>query len=122
MLAQTILNPEFLQMLAQQQQMTVSVEELAEILGDMTGYSPKRGLFIPMSPEMIQAMGQPPPEVQGKIKQQEMRSQTSLQLEQMKQGHDAAMQDHEDTRTLASQLFQQAPQLLGGNNGEGNQR
>src|SRR5512146_718146 len=119
LVAQTFLNPEFLQMLAQQQQMTVDVEQMAEILGDMTGYWPKRGIFRPMTQEMIQAMQAPPADVKGKLQQQQMRSQTQLQVEQMKQGHEADMQDQDHLAQLAGQLFQSAPQLLqGGESGE----
>lgn len=112
MVIQTLLNPEFLSLLAQQQQMTVNVEEVAVMFGDMTGYYPKRGLFMPMTQQMIQAMGAPPPDVAGKIQQQQMRSQTQLQVEQMKQGHQKDMQDQDNLTQLAGQLFQQAPALL----------
>lgn len=117
LMAQTLMNPEFLSLLAQQQQMTISVEEIGQIIGDMTGYWPKRGLFVPMTQQQMAAMQQPPPDVQGKIQQQKMRSDTQLQVQQMKQGHEAEMQDHEDTRQMVGQLFQSAPPLLGQGNG-----
>lgn len=71
LIQQTLLNPEFLDMLAQQQQKTINVEEIAQMVLDIAGYKPRESLFRQMSPQEVQAMNQPPP--QAMIDQQMQR-------------------------------------------------
>lgn len=62
MLAQTYLNPELLQMLAQQQHKTINAEELMKMLLDAINYSPRNPLLVEMTQEQIQQMQSPPPD------------------------------------------------------------
>lgn len=58
--AQTILNPEWLALLAKQQRKTIDVEEFFQMVLDATVYSHRRSLFRDLTPEEIQGMNQPP--------------------------------------------------------------
>lgn len=75
LIAQTFLNPEFMQLLAQQQGKVVEVEELAHMLLDATGYRNHMGLFRPMTQQEQQASQQPPPEAQMKLQMQREKMQ-----------------------------------------------
>jgi len=79
-IAQTIFNPEMLQLLAQQQQKTMSVEVFQSMIWDSLGYRPRDPLMIDMTPQQKQAMQQPPPEVKAKAQMQ----QTQIQADQQK--------------------------------------
>lgn len=68
--AQTIMNPQFLQMLAQQQNQTINMDEFFSMILDATGYRHKDALFRPLSPEEQQRMSQPPPQAQHEMQMQ----------------------------------------------------
>jgi hypothetical protein len=76
-LAQTLLNPEVLQILAQQQQMTINVKELVRRVDDAINYSGRDALFIPMTKGQIQAMQQPPAEAVMKTQLQQAQLQSA---------------------------------------------
>jgi hypothetical protein len=79
-IAQTIFNPEMLQMFAQQQKKTISAEVFMSMIFDALGYRPRNPLLIDMTDEQKQAMGQPPPEV----KAQMMMQQAQMGADQQK--------------------------------------
>lgn len=63
LVAQTFLNPDFLNMLARTQGMTVDVLEMGKALEDVSGYRRRYGgFFRPLSQQERQMMMQPPPE------------------------------------------------------------
>jgi hypothetical protein len=70
-LAQTVLNPEWLSLLARQQQKVIDVEEFFNMVLDATVYSNRRSLFRDMTEQEQQAMNAPPPE-------ESIRRQTQL--------------------------------------------
>ena len=80
MLAQTIFNPEFIQMLAQQTQRTLNVESLGDTLMDAINYSPRQPWFTPMTQQQIQQMNQPPAEVKMKAMLQQMQNQSDEKI------------------------------------------
>jgi hypothetical protein len=61
MLLQTLSNPELMQQMAQQQGMTLNVQEIMNMVADVTGYKPRSALFVPMTDQQKQQMNQPPP-------------------------------------------------------------
>lgn len=79
LIAQTFLNPEFMNMLAQQQGKVVEVEELAHMLLDATGYRNHTGLFRPMTQQEQQQQQSPPPEMQAKLQMQREKLQATDQ-------------------------------------------
>jgi len=64
LLAQTMLNPQFLELLASQQKLTIDVNELGQILLESFDYKPRGALFRPLSQEEIQSQKQPSPDEQ----------------------------------------------------------
>jgi len=79
-IAQTIFNPEMLQLFAQQQKKTISAEVFMSTIFDALGYKPRNPLLIDMTDEQKQAMQQPPPEMKAKM----MMQQGQLQADQQK--------------------------------------
>jgi hypothetical protein len=74
-LSQVWLNPELLQMLAQQQKKTVDVEEFMRSTMDALNYSPRNPMIIALTQEQIQAMGQPAPA-------EKLKAQVAMQQDQ----------------------------------------
>lgn len=66
-IAQTLFNPELLQLLAQQQKKTIDVGVFESTIFDALGYRPRDPLWIDMSDEQKQAQQQPPPDVKAKL-------------------------------------------------------
>lgn len=60
-LSQTAFNPEFVQMLAQQQQKTINAAEFFRRLDDAINYAGREPLLMDMTPEQVKAMNAPPP-------------------------------------------------------------
>lgn len=79
-IAQTIFNPEMMQLFAAQQQKTISAEVFTSMIFDSLGYRPRDPLLVDMTPEQKQAQQAPPPEVKAKLQMQ----QTQLQSDQTK--------------------------------------
>lgn len=74
LISQTLLNPAFLSMLAQQQGKTIDVEELSNLILEASGYKSRvPNLFRRLTPEEQQMMNQPPPGDTMKMKMQEAR-------------------------------------------------
>lgn len=75
-LSQTFLNPEMLQLLAQQQKKTVNAEEWVRMAMDAINYAPRNPLLIDMTKEQLQGMNQPPPaeKMKGLIAAQQMHT------------------------------------------------
>jgi len=78
-IAQTIFNPELLQLMGQQQKKTISVMTFETMLFDALGYRPRNPLWIDLTPEQIQAAQQPPPDVQAKMQMQQAELQNDQQ-------------------------------------------
>ncbi len=55
------LNPELLQLLGQQQKMTIDAKEIMRMTVEAINYAPRNPLMVALKPEQIQAMQQPPP-------------------------------------------------------------
>lgn len=70
-LAQTVLNPELLQLIGQQQQKALNAVELVRRLDDAINYSGREPLLTDMTPQAIQQMNAPPPAEQLKAQQQQ---------------------------------------------------
>jgi hypothetical protein len=103
-IAQTIFNPEMLQMFAQQQKKTVSAEVFTSMIFDALGYRPRNPLLIDMTDEQKQAMQQPPPEAKLKM----MMQQQQLGADQQK--HQQANQT-KLLNTLLQAIFSHAGTL-----------
>lgn len=73
LLAQVLLNPEFMQLLAQQQGKVVDVEELSTMLLDATGYRKRHGIFRKLQPQEQAGLRQPPPEELVRVQMQRER-------------------------------------------------
>lgn len=82
MLAQTVLNPELLQQMAQINQKKLNPKTLVDMLMDAVNYAPKNPLFEDMTPEDVQRMNQPPAEAMLKMQQQQMQVQSDQQINQ----------------------------------------
>lgn len=65
-IGQVILNPELLNLIAQRQKKTLDAMELERMVWDALNYSPRNPLFVDMTPDQVQAMQQPPPEMKAK--------------------------------------------------------
>jgi hypothetical protein len=78
--AQTLFNPELLQMLAQQQKKTIDVELFERMVLDALNYTPRGTLFIPMSQDQKQAMQQPPPAEKLKAMIAQMQEQSNMSI------------------------------------------
>lgn len=74
-IAQTIFNPEMLQLLGQQQKKTMSVEVFQSMIWDSLGYRPRDPLLIDMTPDQVQAQQSPPAEVKAKMAMQQQQLQ-----------------------------------------------
>lgn len=61
MLSQVWLNPELLQMLAQQSQKTMDAQQFMDMTLDALNYTPRKPLLVDLTQQQIQAMRQPPP-------------------------------------------------------------
>ena len=83
-LAQTWLNPEMLQLLAQQQKKTIDAEEFMRMSMDAINYSPRNPLIVDLSPQQIQAMQQPPPaeRLKGQIAMQQDQTNRDIHNKQ----------------------------------------
>jgi hypothetical protein len=64
MLSQTVLNPELLSLIGQQQQKALNAVELVRRLDDAINYSGREPLLVDMTPQQIKQMQAPPPEAQ----------------------------------------------------------
>lgn len=99
MLAQVWLNPELLQMMAQQTQKTLDVTEFMHMTLDAMNYSPRNPLIIDLSQQQIKALNQPPP-----------GEQLKAQLAQGQQQSDQAINDKRVTakmfETIIKELLQ----------------
>ncbi len=103
-IAQTIFNPEMLQLLGQQQKKTMSVEVYSSMIWDALGYRPRDPLMIDMTPQQKQAAQQPPPAIQAKTAMQ----QAQMQADQTK--HQQANQT-KLINTLLNVIFGHAGKL-----------
>jgi len=85
-LSQVFLNPEMLQLAAQQHKKAFNVEEWTHMAMDAISYAPRNPLWIEMTKEMQQAMNQPPPAEKAKalIAAQQIQSDTQKHQEQNK--------------------------------------
>lgn len=70
-IAQTIFNPELMQLFASQSKKTVSAETFQSMIFDALGYRPRQPLIVDMTQEQIQAQQSPPPEVKAKMAMQQ---------------------------------------------------
>lgn len=104
LMLQTLLNPEWLQMLAQQQKKTVDIEELGNMLADSADYSPRGSLFRPLTQEELQAMQPKPPQPDPT----KLMMQRERLMAQMKMQHDKlrAASDNQDSQHQADLLMQ----------------
>lgn len=82
-LVQTIMNPEFISMMSDQQNKTLDVKMLIDWIMDNIN-APKIELFRPLSPQELSQKQQPPPEAQMKMQQLQMRLQNALDLAERK--------------------------------------
>lgn len=89
-LAQTVLNPAFLDQIARGYGMKPDLLKIGEIIWDATGMREKGGnLFIPLSPEEKQAMNQPSAEEN--LKMQMQRERIEGQADIAEEGHSAKL-------------------------------
>jgi hypothetical protein len=79
-IAQTIFNPEMMQLFAQQQQKVIDAGVFTSMIFDSLGYRPRDPLLMDMTPQQKQASQQPPPEVKAKMAMQ----QNQIQADQTK--------------------------------------
>lgn len=77
---QFYLNPEFLQLLSQQQKKTVDVMEFARRVDDAINYEGRNPLFIDLSDDEKQAMQQPPPAEKLQAMMQQMQQQSDEKI------------------------------------------
>jgi len=84
-IAQTMFNPELLNLLAQQQKKTISVEAFERCIWDAVRYTPRDPIFKDLSQEEQQAMSQPPAE-----------AKMQAQIEQMKLEMDKTIHDNQN--------------------------
>lgn len=80
MLAQVWLNPELLQMMAQQTDKTFDAEEFMHMTLDALNYSPRNPLIVDLTPQQKQAAQQPPAAeaLKAQIAQQKMQSDQQI--------------------------------------------
>ncbi len=91
LLLQTLLNPQWLQLLAQQQNMTVDIEEFDNLLSDSADAKPRGSLFRQLTPQEKQAMNPPPQPDPTKVQlQQERLASQSANVDTQVQGKLAA--------------------------------
>lgn len=95
-IAQTIFNPELLQMLSQQQKKTVNVEVFERCIWDAISYTPRGPILIDMSEEQKQAMQQPPPD-----------EKLKAQVAQMQMQLDKAIHDNQNITKLVTQFIKE---------------
>jgi len=90
LVAQTFLNPAFLEMLARTYGMKVNILEIGQMLEDMSGYRLKSGgsLFEPLSDEEKQMLNQPAPADQLRMMMQRERIQGQSEIAQEKHAAD----------------------------------
>jgi len=93
-IAQVIFNPELLQMLAQQQKMTIDVEAFERAIWDSISYTPRNPILVPMSDEQKQAMQQPPP-----------AEKLKAMIAQMQTGTDKSIHDNQNMTKLITELL-----------------
>lgn len=81
MVMQAFMAPEFLSMLAQQQQKTIDIEEVANMIMDSAAYKPRSALFRQLTPEEQQAMNKPPAEetIRMEMQRERLQSQSANQ-------------------------------------------
>jgi len=131
LVGQTYLNPEFLQLMAQQQKKTINMEEFGRMLQDAINYQPRNPLIIDMPQAMIQAMQQPPPadklnaqvqmqDIQSTARSKEQQYMTKLIAEFVKQAfqHHGKMEELDQAdqhKLLDAAQAQQEPQAEGEN-------
>jgi hypothetical protein len=82
-LVQTLMNPELLSMVGDQQQMTLNIKALIDLIMD-TLNAPKIDLFRPLSQQELQAKSQPSPDVQMEMQKQQARLDAAMQMAQQK--------------------------------------
>lgn len=75
-LAPFIFNPELLQLMAQQNQETINTDSVMRSVFDAINYVPREPWIIPMKPQQVQAMNQPPAEAQLKAQLQQGQIQS----------------------------------------------
>jgi hypothetical protein len=81
-IAQTIFNPEMLQLFAQQQKKVPDADVFQSMIWDALGYRPRNPLMVDMTQEQQQAQQQPPPEVKAKLMMQGQQIQADQQKHQ----------------------------------------
>ena len=81
-IAQTIFNPEMLNLFAQQQKKVPDADVFQSMIWDALGYRPRNPLMVDMTPEQQQAQQQPPPEVKAKLMMQGQQIQADQQKHQ----------------------------------------
>lgn len=95
-IAQTIFNPELMQLLAEQQKLTINAEAFERCIWDSIQYTPRGRIFIPMSDEQKQAMSQPPAE-----------AKLQAQVQQMQMQLDKSIHDNQNIVKLIDSLIKQ---------------
>lgn len=76
---QTIMNPEFLSLMAEQQNQTLNAQNLFDLIMD-TINAPKIDLFRKMTPQEIQQRNAPPPQEVAKMQQLQTRLANAMQM------------------------------------------
>lgn len=82
-IVQTMMNPEMLSMMADQQQQTLDVGMLIDWIMDNIN-APKIKLWRPLTSQEMAQKSQPPPDVQAKMQQLQMRLQNAILLAEKK--------------------------------------
>lgn len=95
-LAQTIFNPELLQMLATQQKKTISVEAFERCIWDAISYTPRSPIIVDMNDDQKQQMSQPPP-----------GDKLKAQLAQMQAQLDKSIHDNQNIVKLVDTFIKQ---------------
>ena len=121
---QTMANPGLMQQLAQQGK-KFNWEELMRMLQEFTGYRKMGELVMPMSPEEMQKLNQPPPEEKLRAEMQTQRIQGQAAITKMKMDGDAelererqAAEDQTEDNYMLMDLSKALLQRLG-KNGKG---
>ncbi len=95
-IAQVVFNPELIQMLAQQQKKTISVEAFERCIWDAISYTPRSPMIVDMTDEQKQAMSQPPPE-----------AKLQAQVQQMQMQLDKTIHDNQNVVKLIDSIIKQ---------------
>lgn len=117
-LAQTIFNPQFLTMMAQQTQQTLNAKSVFKTVEDALNYVPEEPWITQMTPQQIQQMNQPSPDAQMQMQMQQQQIQSDEGIESLRQqvkllsdvikesfqGHQAYAQMDDDVYKHTTQL------------------